>query len=168
MNQFLSALEPGGLRFPGLAPGYGKIARLGRTFPRELAACRYKAGVPVLWAVLIGGTGTGKSTILNALCGEEVSEAGVERPKTEGPVLYIHESLSPAEGFPFPEIRVVFAGGAGKGKRTGGPGVLTVITHRREDLRFLALVDTPDVDSVEIRNRTMAEDLYLLPTWSSS
>ena len=162
MNQFLSALEPGGLRFPGLAPGYGKIARLGQTFPRELAACHYKAAVPVLWAVLIGGTGTGKSTILNALCGEEISEAGVERPKTEGPVLFIHESLSPAEGFPFPEIRVVFTGDTGKGKRTGGPGVLTVITHRREDLRFLALVDTPDVDSVEIRNRTMAEDLYLL------
>jgi len=161
VKQSLSALDPEAIRFPGLTERSGEIARLGRSLPRELGACRYKAGMPVLWVVLIGGTGTGKSTILNALCGEEISEAGVERPKTEGPVLYIHEDLSPKKDFPFPEIQVEFPGETGK-RRRGGPGVLTVITHRRDEWRCLALVDTPDVDSLERRNRAVAEDLYLL------
>ncbi len=37
-----------------------------------------------------------------------------------------------------------------------------MVAHQRESLAHLALVDTPDLDSVEVPNRQMAEDLYLL------
>src|SRR5439155_11223737 len=38
---------------------------------------------------LAGGTGVGKSTILNALAGEEVSQASARRPTTAEPVAWV-------------------------------------------------------------------------------
>ncbi|MCA1686302.1 MAG: GTPase domain-containing protein [Planctomycetia bacterium] len=44
----------------------------------------------VLVVGFLGGTGTGKSTLLNALVGRRVSEAGKARPTTRRPVLVCH------------------------------------------------------------------------------
>ncbi|MCA9041105.1 MAG: GTPase domain-containing protein [Planctomycetaceae bacterium] len=54
-----------------------------------------------------GGTGTGKSTLVNALVGSEVSQTGKQRPTTRRPVLLVHPSTDPAQlSFPIQDFEV--------------------------------------------------------------
>ena len=41
---------------------------------------------------LVGGTGVGKSSLLNALAGEEITAASARRPTTDEPVAWIPQS----------------------------------------------------------------------------
>lgn len=143
------------LHCPGLTQSAKDINHLKKSLPRQLAVFNYKQKKGLLWAVFIGGTGTGKSTLFNALCGSHISETGVERPKTAGTIVYVHKDALWEGNFPFPEFEI---------KREGGSSgeSFTVVEHAREEISHLALADTPDLDSLEIRNRQMAEDLYLL------
>jgi energy-coupling factor transporter ATP-binding protein EcfA2 len=51
----------------------------------------------VLVVGVVGGTGTGKSTLINALVGRRVCEAGdVQRPTTRRPVIVHHTSVDPS------------------------------------------------------------------------
>src|SRR5437868_8385895 len=50
---------------------------------------------PLLVVMLMGGTGVGKSTLLNALAGGAIAQASIARPTTRDPVVYYHESLKP-------------------------------------------------------------------------
>ncbi|MBI1915092.1 MAG: 50S ribosome-binding GTPase [Planctomycetes bacterium] len=51
---------------------------------------------PLLVLVLMGGTGVGKSTLLNALAMDQaIAQASVQRPTTRDPVVYYHESVRP-------------------------------------------------------------------------
>src|SRR6516164_10833099 len=50
---------------------------------------------PLLVVLLMGGTGVGKSTLLNALAGGTIAQASYTRPTTRDPVVYYHESLHP-------------------------------------------------------------------------
>src|SRR5687767_5999276 len=50
---------------------------------------RHKPGQPVILAVL-GGTGTGKSTLVNRLLGANLSAASFRRTFTAGPVALCH------------------------------------------------------------------------------
>ena len=153
------------VRYSGLSPHGAEIPALSRELSRELAVIRYKAKTLNPWVVFLGGTGTGKSTLFNVFCGADLSIAGVERPKTFGPVAYAHESIEWNDAFPFPEMRVHGhspAESSGEGPAAGVPGRLWVISHNRERLSHLIIVDTPDVDSVEEQNRLIAENLYLL------
>jgi len=163
MNEAESALWKS-LKWPGLTPSAPKIRDLAAQIPVQLAALAYKHARHFLWVVFIGGTGTGKSTLFNALIGQPLSETGVERPKTGGPLAYAHQSTPIEQGFPFAPAgserissdRVPPLG------LTGMPGRLLVLDHDREELSHLVIVDTPDLDSLELRNRQMVEDLQLL------
>lgn len=107
-----------------------------------------------LLAVLGGSTGSGKSTLMNSLVGQRVSTTGVLRPTTRSPVLVCH----PDDVAWFADERV-FPGLArvtGDGSAAGAALVLTPVA----DLpRGVALLDSPDIDSVEKANRTLAAQL---------
>ncbi|HSK24697.1 MAG TPA: dynamin family protein [Egicoccus sp.] len=117
-----------------------------------------------LLVVLAGGTGAGKSTTVNSLAGTRVAATGVVRPTTHAPVLVCHPddeaALADAAILPhLPRVRV--ATGAGREARDdGSEGGQRLVVHATDGLPpGLALVDTPDVDSVETANRALAESV---------
>ena len=63
----------------------GRIDR----FQERMKLSQKPANIPLVVAML-GGTGTGKSTLLNALIGEKVVTEGKNRPTTNEPVLVCH------------------------------------------------------------------------------
>jgi energy-coupling factor transporter ATP-binding protein EcfA2 len=89
---------------------------------------------PLLVVMLMGGTGVGKSTLLNALAGGPVAQASYTRPTTRDPVVYYHESVKP-ERFD-PALRLC-----------------RLVPHDRADLQQKVIVDTPDLDSNDVANR---------------
>jgi energy-coupling factor transporter ATP-binding protein EcfA2 len=106
-----------------------------------------------LLTVVGGSTGAGKSTLVNSLVGQRVSEPGVLRPTTRSPVLVHHPD--DARWFDqqriFPELERTT-------RATGDPGALQLVASTAIP-PGLALLDAPDIDSVEERNRSLAAQL---------
>jgi len=101
-----------------------------------------------------GSTGAGKSTIVNSLVGAQVSPAGVLRPTTLAPVLVCH----PSEIGWFEGDRVL----PGLARTVGGaagPGGLAIAPSEGM-APGLALLDSPDIDSVVEANRELARQLF--------
>ncbi|MHB1034171.1 MAG: GTPase family protein [Pirellulales bacterium] len=80
-------------RAPDWPPARGCRALVRRLVERA-ASLRVRLEAPLVVATL-GGTGTGKSALVNALAGAEVTPTGRERPTTHRPVLICRPSLSP-------------------------------------------------------------------------
>jgi len=149
---------------PGLDPDAEAIPGLAADLAKKTAIFVYKQHQPVLWVTILGGTGTGKSTLFNALCGQPISQTGMERPKTQGPIAFAHENAPIEKSFPIESIRIVrhlFESDNAE-PRSGGEDILTIIDHVRPDWEHLVLVDAPDLDSIASKNREMSRDLYLL------
>lgn len=98
-----------------------------------------------LLVLLVGPTGAGKSSLLNTIAGAEVSKAGVLRPTTRDAVLYANASDS---------------------RRILESGRLAAVAKERLKLATrspgssgVAVIDAPDVDSVERDNRELADVL---------
>ena len=107
---------------------------------------------PVLM-VVGGSTGAGKSTLVNSLVGSIVSPAGVLRPTTRAPVLVCH----PDDLERFETRRIL----PGLPRATGGapsPGTLQLVPTPSLP-PGLALLDSPDIDSVLAENRVLANQL---------
>ncbi|MFT4286424.1 ABC transporter [Nocardioides sp.] len=106
-----------------------------------------------LLAVVGGSTGAGKSTLVNSLVGSRLTAAGLLRPTTRSPVL-VH---NPADGRWFgqdrllPELERV-------SHATNDPKALQLVPSDRVPAG-LAILDAPDVDSVEEQNRLLAAQL---------
>lgn len=90
---------------------------------------RVRLDAPLVVATL-GGTGTGKSALVNALVGEDATESGRQRPTTCRPVLICRDDISPAQlGMDDADVSVV---------------------HRNLPLlRDVAILDCPDPDTTE-------------------
>jgi hypothetical protein len=106
-----------------------------------------------LLMVVGGSTGAGKSTLVNSLVGSVVSPAGVLRPTTRAPVLACH----PDDLAWFEDQRILPA----LPRATGGtpaPGTLQLVGTPALP-PGLALLDSPDIDSVLAENRALANQL---------
>ncbi|WP_310529079.1 dynamin family protein [Nocardioides sp.] len=106
-----------------------------------------------LLTVVGGSTGAGKSTLVNSLVGSRVTQPGVLRPTTRSPVL-VHTPAD-AEWFGqdrlLPELERV-------SKSTNDPAALQLVPSEAVPAG-LAILDAPDIDSVEERNRILAAQL---------
>lgn len=152
------------VRCPGLTSEADLISHLKGDILKTAPILAYKRRMPCLWIVFAGGTGTGKSTLFNALCGRPVSATGVERPRTYGPVAFVHQHCPMTGGLPLDGLEVtrLNRGAADSLPAPGAHGRLTVLCHDGEVWNHVVLVDTPDLDSVETANRQTAQDLCRL------
>jgi energy-coupling factor transporter ATP-binding protein EcfA2 len=126
-----------------------------------------QSGAPILVA-LVGSTGAGKSTLMNSLVGMQVSQTGIRRPTTNSPVLACHPSDAHwfAENVFLPTLPRVRQQGLAMPGRDG----LLVLAASEGMPRGIALLDTPDIDSVVQAHRDFAHqfldatDLWLFMT----
>ncbi len=104
-----------------------------------------------LLTVVGGSTGAGKSTLVNSIVGEVVTEAGILRPTTRSPVLVHHPDDEEWFGRDrlLPDLDRVSEGAIF--------GLRLVSTDAVP--RGLAVLDAPDVDSVDQGNRDLAAQL---------
>jgi GTP-binding protein EngB required for normal cell division len=94
-----------------------------------------------LYVGILGGTGVGKSTLINALAGKQISQSSDRRPYTDRAVIYRHRDTA-----------------RGLDEITGlvrDPDAL----HDSESVRDLILLDLPDFDSTQEQNRIVVEKI---------
>src|SRR5262249_28193838 len=141
----LAALAERRLALPAANPAAEARARQLRDHLEGFVRPRVADIDAPLLVLLLGPTGAGKSSLLNSIAGAEVSKAGVLRPTTKGAGLYASEKVSE---------RIL----------TGGR--LASIARERLKLAAapasadgVAVIDAPDIDSVERDNRELADVL---------
>jgi GTP-binding protein EngB required for normal cell division len=102
---------------------------------------------------LLGGTGVGKSSIMNALAGFEIASTSHRRPHTDHILLYRHAEVDPLPALALNDV------------------LWRDITHQVDAVRQIVLCDLPDFDSLMGEHRQhvlqFLEHLDLL-AWISS
>lgn len=89
-----------------------------------------------LIVAFMGGTGVGKSSLLNRLAGKAIARAGVERPTSREVTLYHHHSVAIKhlpEQLPLAQIKIA--------------------EHDNESRKNIIWIDMPDFDSTEQSNK---------------
>mgnify|MGYP001192847726 CR=1 FL=1 len=126
------------------------LAEAGRVLDEAAARGRLPQTYTVVG--IAGATGSGKSTLFNALAGAQLSETGVRRPTTATAVACTWETTR--DGSDSPDGLLERLGVPSRARRrahAGDPG-----------LRGLILLDLPDHDSVEAAHREQVDRLLAL------
>ena len=108
----------------------------------ERARTRLGLGGDTYVMALVGGTGVGKSSLLNALAGEEVATASARRPTTEEAVAWVP---SGRRGDLAPVLEWL--------------GVARVREHAGDGFASVAVLDLPDLDSIAREHRARVDEL---------
>ncbi len=97
---------------------------------------------------LFGGTGVGKSSLLNRLAGEQIARVGVERPTSHEVTLYLHKDfkldLLPPD-LPMNNTRIAY--------------------HTKPERRLIAWLDMPDIDSTATENQQIVRSWLPYVDW---
>ena len=109
---------------------------------RETARARLGFPSSEYVLALAGGTGVGKSTLLNAIAGEKVSDASARRPTTAEAVAWVPAARAR-------ELTALLT----------WLGVTRVREHRTGLLNDLAVLDLPDFDSIAPEHRERVDAL---------
>lgn len=104
--------------------------------PADLFADRAERPLVV---ALFGGTGVGKSSLLNRLAGAQIARTGVERPTSREVTVFVHESVKLAELPAELPLRHV-----------------QISRHANPEQRDVLWIDCPDIDSTVTENRELA------------
>lgn len=156
MDEVLAAL--GGLRLALCPPAARDDLEQERDrLVRLLTGITARAAVPdaALLAVVAGGSGAGKSTVVNSLAGTRVAATGVLRPTTRVPTLVAH----PADREAFAEPRVLPGLHRVDATAPGEPvGRQVRLATGPQLVPGVGLLDTPDVDSVEHQHHQLAQE----------
>ena len=91
-----------------------------------------------LVVAFMGGTGVGKSSLLNKLAGQSIAKTGVERPTSREVTLFHHLSVSIEQlddKFPLQQIQIA--------------------QHTEEQNKQVLWIDMPDFDSTEEKNKAI-------------
>jgi len=102
-----------------------------------------------LVAALFGGTGVGKSSLLNRLAGEHVATTGVQRPTSRALTVHVHESVELAT---LPERLRSDAESTAQSLLEP----VHVVRHRNRRWQDVLWIDAPDIDSTADENRRRA------------
>ncbi|MEU9705440.1 GTPase [Streptomyces sp. NPDC047981] len=113
------------------------------------AAARQRLSARHTVVAIAGPTGSGKSTLFNALAGVPVSETGLRRPTTSAPI-----ALSWSEGSAGLLDRLAVPGRLRRRPLAGGAA--------DEDLQGLVLIDLPDHDSAVTGHRDQVDRVLAL------
>ena len=113
-----------------------------------------------------GSTGAGKSTLVNTLLGEPLTQSGAIRPTTRHPVL-LHRAedeaaLSPERFLPtLPRTRTSGMNAGSQALPGLDPKIARALIPVTTSAlpQGIALIDAPDIDSVSEENRTLAKEL---------
>lgn len=153
-------------RLQGLATELDGLATYSPRYPAlsriraDLAAARHHvdrpAGDKPILAIL-GGTGTGKSTLLNRLLGKDFSAASVRRTHTAGPIAILGGGQTLPDNWlgmdqhPIDNSQL---------PARGEPNFLTVVSSDSELLHRLTLIDTPDLDGDQSVHHAQADRVF--------
>jgi energy-coupling factor transporter ATP-binding protein EcfA2 len=117
---------------------------------REYLLPRLRDLAAPLLAVVIGSTGSGKSTLVNTLAQTRVTDPGAIRPTTRVPVVWTH-----------PDHAHLYQDGflTGYGTAVDADHLVRVVSGEDPLLEGVTVLDAPDFDSVVEGHREMVEDL---------